>query len=608
MSPSWSARGDDDPDVDQPGLSDLRSAAADLAREALPRREGLGREAAAGLTTAVGSVPDGMANALLAGVNPIYGLYANMVAPIAGGALSSSRMMVINSTSASALIAGQALVSTPQDQRAEALFLLVLIAGALQVAFGLLRLGRLTRFISFSVMTGFVAGIGIVLMLSQLPTVTGYDAGDGNAMQRAFEVLGHLGDVEPASVAVAGSTLVLGLLLRRTRLASTGTLVALVVPSVVVAVAGIEGVAVIGDIGAIAAGFPVPSLPSPSALSAGVVTGAVSVAIVGLVQGAGVSQSVSDPGGARSSMSRDFIAQGAGNVASGLFRGLPVGGSLKGTVLNVSSGGRGRRAVVLSGIWMIAIVVVLSGLVTEVAMPALGALLILISSSSIKPDDITAVWRAGWPARLAAATTFACALLLPIQVAVAAGVLLAALLHVTSASTDVSLVELVERPDGRVEERRAPQRLPSRAITVLDVYGSLFYAAARTLERRLPRPDGPRPVLVLRLRGRPALGATAVDVLASYAERLQAVGGRLYLVGLSEGARAEMMRDERFRPAAGIEIYEATPVRGESTRQARAAAEGWLLAHPDPEPDAGRADGRRHDGDDGDPGGDVGAP
>lgn len=571
--------GDEDGADGQPGLDELQSTLADIAEGRVPSGGRIGREATAGLTTAVGSVPDGMANALLAGANPIVGLYANMVAPIAGGSLSSSRMMVINSTSASALVAGQALGSTPQDQRVDALILLVLLAGLLQVAFGVLNLGRLTRFISFSVMTGFVAGIAVVLVLSQVPTVTGYDAGDGGALANAIEVVGHLGDIDLRSLAVAAGTLLLGLLLRRTPLTKIATLIALVIPTLVVAVASLDDVQVVGDIGDIGGGFPLPTLPALSALSGNVVTGAFSVAIVTLVQGAGVSQSVASRSGRRSSMSRDFVAQGAGSVASGLFRGLPVGGSLKGTVLNVSSGGTGRWAVILSGVWMIAIVVAFSGLVSEVALPALGALLILISAGIIKPRDITTVWHAGWAARLAGVTTFACTVLLPIQVAVAIGVVLAALLHVSSASTDISIVRIEQRPDGAVVEHAPPEHLPARTITVLDVYGSLFYAGARTLEQRLPRPDGDRPVVVLRLRGRASLGATIIDVLGNYAEQLHEAGGRLYVVGLSEDARSQMLRSERLQPAAGVETYQATSVRGASLQEAYTDAEAWLRTH-----------------------------
>ena len=88
-------------------------------------------------------------------------------------------------------------------------------------------------------------------------------------------------------------------------------------------------------------------------------------------------------------------------------------------------------------------------------------------------------------------------------------------------------------------------------------------------------------IVVLRLRGRPSLGATAVDVLASYAQRLRQAGGRLYLAGLSEDARSELLRNKKFQPAAGVETYQATSIRGESTRRAYADAEEWLLTHRD---------------------------
>jgi SulP family sulfate permease len=146
--------------VDQPGLSDLREAVANAGRH-LPERRTVRDDAVAGLNGALTSVPDGMASGLLAGVNPIYGLYACIAGPIAGGALSSTQLMIVATTSASALGAGQALLTIPETDRTDALFLMVVLVGLLQVIFGLFRLGRLTRFVSYSVMTGFVAGIAI---------------------------------------------------------------------------------------------------------------------------------------------------------------------------------------------------------------------------------------------------------------------------------------------------------------------------------------------------------------------------------------------------------------------------------------------------------------
>src|SRR4029078_6914418 len=148
-----------------------------------------------------------------------------------------------------------------------------------------------------------------------------------------------------------------------------------VVPSLLIALIGAK-VQIVSDVGDIAGSIPTPQLPAFSLVDTlSIVTGALSVAIVTLVQGVGVGQSVPNRDGSRTRISRDFIAQGAANVASGLFRGLPVGGSLSGTAINVISGAVTRWASIFAGLWMAVIVLGVPTLVGFIAMPALGALL-----------------------------------------------------------------------------------------------------------------------------------------------------------------------------------------------------------------------------------------
>jgi SulP family sulfate permease len=568
-----------EPEVNQPGLSELREAVANNLAERLPRRAHVREDAIAGLNSAVSSVPDGMASGILVGVNPIYGLYACMVGPIAGGIFSSTRLMIVATTSAAALSAGQALGSLQGDARDNALFLMVILIGALQIVLGLVRTGQLTRFVSYSVMTGFIIGIAVLTILSQLPTISGYEPTAGsNKVTQTFNLLSNLDRLNLWSLATAGVTLVLAMVLPRTKLGNFGRLAAIIVPSVLVALLGLKGVAVVRDVGEIPSGIPMPHLPSFSGLSFDVLTGAFAVAVITLVQGAGVSQSVPNPDGSRRSMSRDFIAQGAANAASGFFRGLPVGGSLSTTALTVMSGARSHWAAIFSGLWMALLVIFFPRVVSYVVMPGLGMLLILASVSTIKPVEALSIWKTGWSSRLAVVATFLSTLLLPIQAAVGFGVVLSALLYINESSTDISVVELVKRDDGLIEERKSPKQLPSGKVTVLDVYGHLFYAGARTLERLLPKPDGAQSaVVILRLRGRNTVGATLLEVLSNYADKLQQVGGRLYLTGMSEQAREQVVRTGKLSLSGPVRAYEATPVIWESTHEAVAHARTWLV-------------------------------
>jgi len=570
---------DVEPEVNQPGLRELREAVANHLGQRLPSGASLRDDGIAGLNSAVSSVPDGMASSILVGVNPIYGLYACMVGPIAGGLFSSTRMMIIATTSAASLSAGQALGNLQGEARDSALFLMVVLIGALQVLFGLVRTGQLTRFVSYSVMTGFIIGIAVLTLLSQLPTISGYEPTAGNnKVTQTFNLLSNLNQVNRWSLVVAATTLVLAITLPRTPLGNFGRLAAIIIPSVLVALLGMDSVAVVRDVGDIPGGVPMPHLPAFSSISFDVVTGALAVAVIVLVQGAGVSQSVPNPDGSRRRMSRDFIAQGVANVASGLFRGLPVGGSLSSTALSVISGARTHWAAIFAGLWMALLVIVVPGLVSYVTMPALGMLLILASVSTIKPTDALAIWHTGWPSRLASITTFFSTLLLPIQAAVGIGVVLSALLYVNESSTDISVVELVKREDGSIQEHKAPTQLPSNKVTVLDVYGHLFYAGARTLARLLPKPwNAENPVVILRLRGRNNLGATLVEVLANYADKLHEANGRLYLTGISEGAYEQVVRTGKLRLTGPVRAYEATAIRGQSTQEAVADARTWLV-------------------------------
>jgi len=200
-----------------------------------------------------------------------------------------------------------------------------------------------------------------------------------------------------------------------------------------------------------------------------------------------------------------------------------------------------------------------------------------LRAATIKPSEALSIWNTGWASRLAIVTTFLATLFLPIQAAVGIGVTLSALLFVTESSTDVSLVELVKHEDGRIEERRLPKRLPDNRVTVLDVYGHLFYAGARTFERLLPSPNGARnPVVILRLRGRTSLGATLLEVLSGYADNLKEANGRLSLTGLNGQTYEQVIRTGKLRPSGAVRIYEATSIRGQSTSQAHAVAEKWL--------------------------------
>ena len=531
----------------------------------------------AGLTTAIADIPDAMASAVLAGTNPVFGLYAIMVGKPIGGLLTSSHFMTLAVTSAMALTAGSALAGLSGEAHTQALFTLTLMIGLVQIIAGLLKLGRLMRFVSNAVMIGFLTGVSVLVVLSQLGDFSGYSSKYSNKVVQAVDLLFNLNQVHAQTLAIGMLTVILILVFDRTRLRNFSMLLAMVIASGAVLVFSWEAVDQVGDIAQIPGGLPRPAIPDLSLIPK-LIAPAISIAIIGLVQGAGVSKAYPNPDGDYPDTSRDFTGQGAANAVAGIFQGMPLGGSVASTALNVSAGAKSRWANVFSGLVIVMVVLLFSGAVSLVAMPAMSALLIMAGIQSIKKEEFLDVWDVGWGPRIVMVVTFAMTLAVPVQFAVFGGVLLSIFVYLVSSAQDVRLMEIVPLPDGTYREQPVPAELPSNAVTLLHVSGNLFFAAAYKLEEMMPSAKGvERAVVVLRLRQSTRIGSTFVNLLEFYEEQLKAGGGKLMLAGVSPQVKEQLDITETTRDVLGDEeIFLATDILGESTELALAAARAWL--------------------------------
>lgn len=534
------------------------------------------KDVGAGLVNAVVSVPDGLAAAALAGVNPVAGLYTSVAAPIAGSLLVSAQRMQVATTSASALAAGEAISTFPEAQRLDALILVTLATGVFLGLFWLLRIGRLMKFVSQAVMVGFLTGVAVVLIMDQSAPLVGYDPPPGNELFQFWTLLTNLGSVHWPTLLIGALALVLAAAIGRTRIGNWSSLIAMVVPTVLVLLFGWSGIEQVRDVGAVGGGLPMPRLPDLALLNVSLLTASFALAAIIAIQGAGVSQTTKNLDGKPISVNRDMLAQGAGNIAAGLFSGIPAGGSVGQTALNVSIGARTRWSGVFGGLWMLAILLFLATPVGYVPMSVLAALMIIAGIGAIDTVETGSIWAVGWPARIAALATFLASLFLSIALAILIGVILSVLVSLVRAANDVTIKWLHHDQEGHFIESDVPAVLDADdEIIVITIYGSLFFAGARTLAQHLPKPSGAvHPVVILRLRGHRRVGATLVDVLDDYADVLGREGGRLYLAEVDS---------ELFKPLQAIKlrdgndpiIYAATERLDESTRQAIDNAKVW---------------------------------
>jgi SulP family sulfate permease len=533
-------------------------------------------DAVAGVVLGVESVPDALASGVLAGVNPLYALYAVMMGTPVGAIFSGSVYLSVQTTSAMALVVASVPAVTSGDS-VGTLFALSLLTGVIMLLAGFLKAGRLLRWVSNAEMVGFMTGVAALIILGQLGDLTGYSSEYSNKVAKAVDLLFNLDQVDLPTVAVGLSTIILIIVLQKTRLGGFGLVVAIIVTSILPTLFDWTSVAKVSDIAEITGGLPRPALPDFSQFLE-IIVPALSLTVIGLIQGAGVSQAFVNPDGKYPNPSRDFIGEGAANVAAGIFQGMPVGGSASATSLVVSSGAKTRFANIFAGVVIAIITLLFAGAVGKLALPSLAGLLIVIGFGIIKPANIRSVWRTGNIQRAIMLITFALVLLIPLQYAVLVGVALAIFLYTVRQSHRITVVEW-KIGEGRLPiEQAPPATLLPGSVVVLVPFGSLFYAAAPAFVEKLPQTDAQtnRAVVILNLHSRTDLGSTFMRTIDRYAEDLKNHNSRLMLAEVDPSLRDQLKLAGIVESISRRSIFIRTEEVGGSLYEAYAAAKEWV--------------------------------
>jgi SulP family sulfate permease len=553
---------------EQPEVNEIRG---------LFNKDTLKDDAVAGVVLGVESVPDGLAGGLLAGVNPIFGLYAYMYGTFTGGLLTSSSFMAVQATGAMAIVVAD--VGAVHGEGSEkTLFMLSIMTGLVMLTAGLLKAGSVLRFVSNAVMVGFINAVGLNIVLGQLDNFTGYEAQGANRIVRAFDTLINLGQAHWPTIGVGALTIVLIVVLERTKLGPLGMVVAIVLGSAV-AVFG-TGIAILDDIASVPRALPLITMPDFGRIPILIIP-ALSLAFIGLVQGAGISANFPNADGSYPDASRDFVGQGAANIAVGAFQGMPVGGSMSASSLVKNAGAKSRVALLIAGVVMGVVILVFGSVVGYIAMPALAGLLMIVGYRTVKPDDIKAVWKTGAVQASVMSVTFVLTMLIALQYAVLVGIGISMILYIIKQSNQIVIKRRLIDDEGNTREVDAPAEVGANEVVVLQPYGSLFFASAPVFDDQLPDvTDATRnSVVILRLRGRSDLGSTFMDVLYRYAEVLRDADSKLVLVSASETTHQQLAVTRVTSVVGTQNIYTSDEWVGKTLNTAYRDAIDWVEAH-----------------------------
>ena len=469
-------------------------AAEKASSEEKPKRAGFSANVISGLATGLFSIPEGMAYAQLAGVNPLYGLYSGIVAPIVSSLSTGTILMMSTLTSAIALTTASVLskADIQSSQMPQALFTITFLTGVIMFVLGILRLGSIVNFVSNAVMTGFVAGASLLIILGQEHHLTGYSPQGADQWQKTINWLQNISQWDWTTVAVSVSVIVFMVILKRIKpVEKYAPIIVLVVATIVVNVLKIP-TELVASIATIPNSLPAFMLPNFS-LAPQLLLGSVSVALVALAQGAGISTAVPNPDGSKASTSRDFVGEGLGNLAGSFFQSMGTGGSLSRTGISVGAGANSRLGGVFAGLWLGLIVLLFGSLAEKVPLAVIGGMLTVIGVELIMarvPSARLVIRTGAWGPIVAMALTFFSALFIPLQDTIFIGAILSLLLYVGASSRKFKLQQAVRLQDGGWEMQDVPKALPPNQATVLVIQGLDFFAEVPTLDDQMPPARG----------------------------------------------------------------------------------------------------------------------
>ncbi len=471
----------------------------------------------AGVIVAIIALPLSIALAIASGVSPEQGLYTAIVAGFVIAAFGGSRVNISGPTAAFAtIVAG--VVAT---QGISGLILATVMAGILLILMGVLRLGSLIKYIPMTITTGFTFGIAVTIVVGQIKDFLGltFPAGEP-AVETAekLEAIFHsIGSFSPDALIVGCigmAILILWPMLKKLPGALFQKVLVRIPPSIIAVAVGILLVQFtplsVNTIGTLypnlSSGFPMPSLPTfdfDTVLA--VLPNAFTIAILAAIESL-LSCVVSDGMiGDRHNSNTELIAQGLGNIASGVFGGIPATGAIARTAANVKNGGRSPVAGMVHAVTLLLFLLVLMPVAKLIPMPIIAAILFMVAYNMSEWRHFVHICRHSPKSDiLVMVATFVLTVAFDLVVAIAVGLILAALLFLRR----MAMVTTVRAWDGTASERNKP--MPEGCM-VYDIIGPLFFAGADKLSVIHPE-EGVR-VVILRMGGVPAMDATAMKGL-----------------------------------------------------------------------------------------------
>lgn len=469
------------------------------------------KDVVAGLIVAIIALPLSIALALASGVTPEKGLYTAIVAGFVISFLGGSRVQIAGPTAAFATIVAGIVAQNGMD----GLIIATIMAGLILVLMGVLRLGSLIRFIPYTITTGFTAGIAITILIGQLKDFFGltYQNAPIETMEKVEEFISSFGTINVTATLIGVLSLAILIVWPKVNAKIPPSLVAVIVAAALVRLADLN-VNTIGSLYEISSALPkfhIPAVTLDTAVT--LIPNAFTIAILAAIESL-LSCVVADGMiGSHHRSNMELVAQGAGNICSGLFGGIPATGAIARTAANIKNGGRTPIAGMVHAVVLLLILVVLMPYAALIPMPTIAAILFMVAYNMSGWREFAGLVKTAPKSDiLVLVITFVLTVVFDLVVAIGVGIVMAALLFMKRMA-DVAEVQgwrYEEEDENSDPENIRFKKVPGNTL-VYEITGPMFFGAAdKFMDVYI---DSKVKVVVLRMRSVPAMDTTAMRSL-----------------------------------------------------------------------------------------------
>lgn len=504
----------------------------------------------AGLTGAIVVLPQGVAFATIAGMPPVYGLYAAMVPAIIAALFGSSHHLVSGPTTAASVVLYSSLSALAEPGSADFVryaLTLTFIVGLIQLGMGLARLGVLVNFISHSVIVGFTAGAAILIASNQLSHFLGLEIARGLPF---YEVLlncvTRLDEINLATAVVGIATLVAGIVAKRVWPKAPYMIVAMVVGAVLAVLLINFGGAELAVVGEIPATLPPLSGPDLSLDTLRQLAPTVlAVTLFALAEAVSIARSLAARSGQIIDGNQEFIGQGLSNICGAFFSSYVATGSFNRSGVNYQAGARTPLAALSAGVMLMVIVLFVAPLFKYLPNGAMAAVLFMVAWGIVDTHHIRTIIKSSRSESVVLIGTFAATLLLDLEFAILLGVFLSLVMYLAQASQPQVLVRA---PDPRLPKHRLntdPTLPECPQVKIVRIDGALFFGAVNYVGERLriiARRSPQQKYLLLLVRAIGFVDVAGAELLAREAHNRKNMGGRMYMHALKDDPKKMLER------------------------------------------------------------------